>query len=257
MSRMILNGLNALVNLVLVICLCLAAAYAGFALWDNNRVYTAAEEVQADMVKLKPVLEEEDGGASFDELLAVNPDVCGWVTMEGTSIDFPILQGQTNLTYINTDVYGNFALAGSIFLDSRNDRAFTEPYNLLYGHHMENSGMFGDLDLYKDEEFFRENQGGTLILPEGSFKLQVFACMLVNASEDVIFDPTMWNQGTKGLLSFTRETAMYLDETVLEQLETDPQGQILALSTCASEFTDARTIVLTRMVPTAGQTAEG
>ena len=257
MSRFLLRLANGIFTLALALGFVIAGAYACYALWDNNQIYAAVENAQADLLKIKPVVEEAEEGISFEEILKINDQVRAWITLDNTKIDHPVVQGTDNFTYVNTDVYGEFSLSGSIFLDCRCDGSFGDPYSLLYGHHMENSGMFGDLDLYKDEEFFRENQGGTLILPEGSFELQVFACMLVNASEDVIFDPTMWNQGTEGLLSFTRETAMYLDENVLEQLEADPQGQILALSTCASEFTDARTIVLTRMVPTAGQTAEG
>ena len=127
MSRWILTAANALVNLVVILFLSVAGIYAAYALWDNSRVYTAASDVQADMVKIKPAVEEE-GGASFEELLAINPDVCAWVMVDNTKIDFPVLQGSTNLTYINRDVYGNFALAGSIFLDTRNQRDFSDAY---------------------------------------------------------------------------------------------------------------------------------
>ena len=130
MSRFILKAANSFLNLIVVMSLFLAASYAGYALWDNNQVYAAAENVQDSMIKLKPVITEE-AGASFEELLAVNPDVCAWVTLDNTNIDFPILQGETNLTYINKDVYGNFALAGSIFLDSRNDHDFHDLVSLL------------------------------------------------------------------------------------------------------------------------------
>ena len=103
MSRFILKAANSFLNLIVVMSLFLAASYAGYALWDNNQVYAAAENVQDSMIKLKPVVTEEEG-ASFEELLAVNPDVCAWVTLDNTNIDFPILQGETNLTYINKDV---------------------------------------------------------------------------------------------------------------------------------------------------------
>ena len=127
------------------------------------------------MLKLKPA----EDSPSFEELLAINPDFKGWVTLDGTNIDHPILQGKTNLSYINTDVYGNFSLAGSVFLDSRNNGNFEDTYSLLYGHHMENSKMFGDLDLYKEERFFRENQTGKLILPDRIYKLEIFASLIV------------------------------------------------------------------------------
>ncbi len=244
---------NSLFNLVVITLLILSGSYSAFALWDNDRIYAAAGDVQSDMIQLKPKIEaaEEEEGADFSELLLVNPDVCGWLTMDNTEIDYPLLQGTTNFTYINTDVYGNFALAGSIFLDSRNDREFTDTYNLLYGHHMADHKMFGDLDLYKDEDFFRENRTGTLILPNGTYQLEVISCLLVGASDDHIFEPTRWRDSNiSQLLKFAKEESLFVNEDVLAELEAAEEPfRILSLSTCSSEFTDARTIVLTVMRP--------
>ena len=255
MARWILKAANSLLNFVVILSLCVSGIYAGYALWDNSQVYAAAQNVQADMIKLKPkVVEEEDAGASFEELLAINEDVCAWVSLDNTNIDFPILQGETNLTYINMDVYGNFALAGSIYLDSRNEHEFHDIVNLLYGHHMDDGEMFGDLDKYKEEQFFRENKTGSLILPDRIYDLEIFACMLVGASEDVIFEPQEYKSDIKKLLDFTEQNAMYYDaDTIAELRETNGEQQILVFSTCSTEFTDARTIVLTIMKPHSGR----
>lgn len=253
MSRFILKAANSFLNLIVVMSLFLAASYAGYALWDNNQLYAAAENVQDSMIKLKPVVTEEEG-ASFEELLAVNPDVCAWVTLDNTNIDFPILQGETNLTYINKDVYGNFALAGSIFLDSRNDHDFHDLVSLLYGHHMEESDMFGDLDKFKDQTFFDENKTGQLILPDRVYDLEIFACMLVEASEDAIFDPHLYEADIDKLLSLTEQEAMHYNaDKVSELRNSSGENQILLLSTCSTEFTDARTIVLAEMKPHSGR----
>ena len=122
-----IRGLNALFSLVVLLCFFVVVAYAGYALWDNSQVYAAAENVRDEMLQLKPQPAAEEGGPTFHELQAVNPDVCAWVTLDNTNIDHPVLQGTDNLSYINRDVYGNFSLAGSVFLDSRNDTAFADP----------------------------------------------------------------------------------------------------------------------------------
>lgn len=105
---------------------------------------------------------------------------------------------------------------GSIFLDSDCDGSFHDPYSLLYGHHMENSKMFGDLDLYKDEAFFNENTTGTLVLPDRTYHLQIFACLLVPASEDAIFDVNQWDANLNGLLDFAQENALHLHSDTLD-----------------------------------------
>ena len=182
--------------------------------------------------------------------MAINPDVHAWVVLDNTKVDYPVLQGDTNLTYINKDVYGNFALAGSIFLDTRNSRDFHDTVSLLYGHHMDEGDMFGDLDKFKDEAFFEENRTGLLILPDRVYDLEIFACILVNASEDMIFEPHEHQADIHRLLEFTKQNAMHYNKDKISELEgTDGEKQLLLLSTCSSEFTDARTIVLTEMKP--------
>ena len=76
------------------------------------------------------------------------------------------------MEYINKDVYGNFALSGSIFLSSANQPDFTDPYNLIYGHHMSNGAMFGDVVEFTDEAYFTAHETGTLYLPEKPGRLQ-------------------------------------------------------------------------------------
>lgn len=250
MTRILLRIANALVSIVVLLSLTIAGAYAGYALWDNSRIYSAAEDVQADMIKLKPKTEKGEDGPTFAELLNVNPDVCGWVTLDNTKIDHPIVQGQDNMCYINTDVYGNFSLAGSIFLDSRNQNDFSDTVSLLYGHHMEHSGMFGDLDLYKDPDFFRENKTGTLITPDETYDLEIFACLLTEASDKEIFEPTDWHSNNlHSFEPYIQENALSLRQDVLDALLEQENPHILVLSTCSSEFTDARTIVLATMTP--------
>ncbi len=257
MFRIFLRTANFLLSFIVVFCLFLSGVYAGYALWDNAQIYSAAENVREDMLKFKPEAGEDGQPPTFDELTAINPDVCAWVTLDNTKIDHPVLQGTDNMSYINTDIYGNFSLSGSIFLDSRNSRDFGDAYSLLYGHHMENSGMFGDLDLYKDSQFFQENTTGRLMLPGLSYELEIFACLLVDASDKYIFEPTNWQTDTNALMDYARENALYFRQEPMNEPEPENGFKILALSTCSTEFTDARTVILAFMNPCQSTTQEG
>lgn len=193
-------------------------------------------------------------GAPFDELIAINPDVNGWLTMPGTAIDHPLVQGQTNYSYINTNVYGEFALSGSIFLDSRNDRDYRDLYSILYGHNMSKHRMFGDVNLYKDEAFFRENQTGQLFLRDREHTLQSLSCIVTPASNSTIFNPDNWLHMTnEEMIQAVQSDALFVSDEGLaalqRQLDSGEQPRILALTTCSSEFTDARTILLTLIDP--------
>lgn len=244
-SERILKIANQALNFVVLLALLFTAAYAGYALWDNGTVYAEAENVQLAMQKLKP---GEANGHSFEELLRINKDVVAWVELDDTNIDHPIVMGRDNMEYVNKDVYGNFAMAGSIFLDSRNNRDFKDTYSLLYGHNMAEGKMFGDLQLYKEKKFFEEHLRGSLILPDRAYDLEIFSVILVNASDEAIFDPTGWQSDIEGLLRFANEKSLFIDEATLKKAQTNNgEAQILALTTCSYEFTDARTVLLAYM----------
>lgn len=247
--RGILKICQLSVNLVTAAALLLCGSFGAYALWDNEQVMQSAEDVRSELLQWKPTAaaeaeESPDNREAFAQLRKINPDVCGWITMDGTGIDFPVVQGENNLSYISRDVFGNFSLAGSIFLDSRDDPGFKEPYALLYGHHMADGNMFGDLDRYKEEAFFGENTTGRLILPEQVYELEVVACLVTGASDRNVFDPEHVRSHMGAFLSFVRENALWLRE-----LPSSEEAKFLALSTCSTEFTDARTVVLTRMLP--------
>ena len=97
-SKLILKAADSLVSAAVILFLAVAGLYSAYALWDNAQVYAAVDNVQSELLALKPTAEavEEDGGASFEELLAINPDVCAWLTLDGTQIDYPILQSATD-----------------------------------------------------------------------------------------------------------------------------------------------------------------
>ena len=251
MNSFFLKAANRILNAAIVFALAVFGAYAVYALWDNSQIYSAAENVQADMIKLKPQETIEKSGPTFEELLQVNSDICAWLTIDNTHIDFPVLQGTTNSTYINTDVYGNFALAGSIFLDYRNSREFDDICSLIHGHHMAGGNMFGDLSLFHEETFFNENKTGKLLLPGKVYDLEIFAVMLIPASEELVFRPKRYTaENISDLYEFTEENAVYYEQSVIDELREAENPQILELATCSTGFTNARTVVLTVMSPT-------
>lgn len=256
MGLRIIRILDSILTRLVFLAMVCIGIYAGYALWDNHQVYQAAEDVQSDMLRLKPDASEENG-PSFEELIRLNPDVCAWITMDHTNIDYPVLQGETNLTYINQDVYGNFSLAGSIFLDSRCDRNFAGMYSLLYGHHMENGSMFGDLECYREARFFKMNRTGTLLLPSRSIGLKTLACVETAASDEEIFDTQKWQKDLSGILNYIRENALVYDEAEAAEAERKAKAyaadegnqypRMLVLSTCSAEFTNARTVLIAVM----------
>ncbi len=224
----ILTGIFAAVLLI----------YSAYVLYDNFRIGENAFS-SWDMQQYKPTAVKEDGTLDFSELKKINPDTIGWVTIFDTNIDYPIMQGKNDLEYINKDIYGNSSLTGSIYLSSENDGEFLNNYNIIYGHHMDNGAMFGDVNKYSDESYFMSHRKGELITPKGLYDLTVFACLRTNAySSEVYALSDLKNKRVQEIISYLRENAEKCIKT-----DYSPVKKVVALSTCAGESTNGRIVI--------------
>ena len=250
-AETLLKLFQRLLTSILLLLLFFSAAFAIYALWDNYRIYDSAREVQERIRQWKPAETEsgdaEDNSESFAGLRAVNPDVWAWLEMENTGIDYPVVQGSTNFSYMSLDIYGEYALAGSIFLDARNSWEPMDSYLLIYGHNVEEHRMFGDLTLYRKSHFFRENRDGRLILKGSIRKLRTIACLQAPEGEIRIFDPERVNADIDAMLDYVLQHSEQIDETLLQRARQLENPHFLALTTCSEDSADSRTILLTIM----------
>ena len=92
---------------------------------------------------------------NLNYLKSVNPDIYGYIHIDGTNISFPIVQGEDNEYYLNRAWNGDFLVVGSIYADYRADRYIENNRNtVFYGHNMLDGNMFNNVMLFRDEEIF-------------------------------------------------------------------------------------------------------
>ena len=201
--------------------------------------------ISYDLLQYRPDVTEtnKDGKPDFEELKKINPDTVGWVEIYDTNICYPIVQGQDDLEYAGKDIYGYNSLTGSIYLSSKNQSAFNDWYNLIYGHHMDNGAMFGDIDKYRDKNFFYSHQKGILQTLDGNYELTITACVLTNSYEDVIYTVGSKDESQYGELHdyITENSVMLDDGSDVKQL--GDSTKILALSTCEGASTNGRLVL--------------
>lgn len=275
------TSITALIGTKIVSTVSLAIAvgmisYSGIVLYDS--VYTNREAfISSDLAQYRPVVEEVTE-PDFEELQVINTDTCGWLTVGDTHIDYPVVQGEDDLEYSMKDIYGESSLTGSIYLDSENTKDFTSPMNLIYGHHMDNGAMFGDIDKYDDPEYFSTHQDGILVTTHGAYDLHVFARLAVDAydtrlysaaerpesdfteylyylkSMSVQWDPSMDIEAvSKDIESYKKASDEVISENgefVFSEMpeEVVKNGkQLLALSTCRDTSTNGRQVLVATM----------
>lgn len=241
MAERTLRILNKILDTIIAIVLILAVLYSVYSLWDNYQLYQGIQDLQVKLKDLKP----KGKKPSFEELRKINPDVVALITLDGTKIDEPVVQGKDNLEYLNKDVYGKYSLGGTVFLDSRCNKNFQDPYSILYGHYMEKHLMFGDLELYKKSSFAEKHHTGILMIPGKKYPLKIFAVLAVRSTDSYIFDPSQYKNNRQQFLNYVKMKANWMQNDKIEILNSQSGNySVLALGTCSTDQVDDRTVVL-------------
>ena len=231
---------NRILSLIAAVLILLMLLYGGYSLWDNAMVYRGGF-VSDELLAAKPMV-DENANPSFKKLLAINEDVCAWITIDDTHIDYPVLQGDDDMEYLNKNVYGEYETAGSIFLSSLNRPDFSDNYNLTYGHHMSGGSMYGDVIEFTDKSFFDKHTSGKLLLPDKVYNIELFACVITDGYDNMVFDPAAQSYNMVSFVDYIRAMAVqYRDIGVTAN------DKIIGLSTCSFATTNERTILYGRL----------
>jgi len=162
--------------------------------YEKLQEYVKVEKNTRDSENTKPNVAEDDKEGEkqeetvtvdFASLQAINPDIVAWLRIPGV-LEYPVVRGEDNSYYLNHTVQKTYNIAGSIFLDYRNERDFSDSKNIIYGHNMKDGSMFHVLRNYQDIDFFQEHTNMEVYLPDGrSLNYQITACEQVPADSEI------------------------------------------------------------------------
>ena len=232
---------NRILSIMAGILILLMLSYGMYSLWDTYKIY-ANSFADEELLKFRPTDDGADN-PTLKDLKKLNPDVKAWIQVPKTNIDYPVVQGQDDMEYINKNVYGEFELSGAIFLSCLNKDDFSDPYNLVYGHNMKNGGMFADVADFTNKEYFETHQKGKLYLTDTTRKIRFFACMKVTAADAKIYHPDGYRkENLKDLLDYIQANAVqYRDVNVADE------NSLIALSTCSEAETNGRVVLIGKL----------
>ena len=232
---------NRILSIMAGILILLMLSYGMYSLWDTYKIY-ANSFADEELLKFRPT-DDGEGNPTLKDLKKLNPDVKAWIQVPKTNIDYPVVQGQDDMEYINKNVYGEFELSGAIFLSCLNKDDFSDPYNLVYGHNMKNGGMFADVADFTNKEYFETHQKGKLYLTDATRKIRFFACMKVTAADAKIYHPDGYRkENLKDLLDYIQANAVqYRDVNMADE------NSLIALSTCSEAETNGRVVLIGKL----------
>ena len=230
-GKKVVKLIDSTVNLAVLILFIILFAFGCYGVWDSNQIYKSSEAKQYK--KYKPT---EENSLPFEEIKKINKDVLGWLSVYGTKVDYPLVQGKTNDKYLRTDVEGNYSAGGSIFLDYRSKNDFSDFNTLIHGHDMASGDMFGELKKFNDKEFFEKHQYGNLYHDEKDYGIEFFAFLQVDA-----YDEDIYNLEIKSKENKEKYIKLVYDRALnYRNIDIKQDDRIVMLSTCSFEITNGR-----------------
>lgn len=173
-----------------------------------------------------------DNPIDFVALSQQNPDAYAWITIPGTKVDYPILQAyfEDDNFYLNHDINKQKNRAGAIYTQRANQKNFSDPNTVIYGHNMGNGTMFRTLHQFKKKDFFNENRYIYIYTAGNKYTYEIFASYrydnrhILNSFD--FSDRQAFQDYINSIYTFT------VDANFRTDLQVDMDSKIITLSTC-------------------------
>ncbi len=219
------------------------------AVLENGSVPREASE-PAEELPTKPEDPPPPLLEKYAALYEENHDLAGWLSIEGMVIDYPVMQCEDDEYYLHHDFYGNDSKYGCLYVRGVADVDTPGTNFIIYGHNMKDGSMFGDLDLYRRESFYREHPTISFdtLYEERTYEIiAVFRSQVYHSGEDAFKYYQFYEAQTQEEFAYfyenIKELALYDTGVTAEFGDT-----FLTLSTCAYHVEDGRFVVVAKAV---------
>lgn len=208
-----------------------------FELKENNE---ATENLIEDSIQIDE--ETQQTTIDWDYLKSVNTDIIGWLEIENTNINYPILKDK-NLYYLKHSFDRKYNNNGSIF--TTNKSPFIDDETIIYGHNMKNGSMFSNLGKYLNKDFLDSHSKIKIYTPECNYEGTIFSVYSIGIETE--------SNNIKSL-SFDERINYYQKASKYNMKNNDEICKIVKLSTCSyinsrTIPTDQRYYILANIIP--------
>lgn len=187
--------------------------------------------------------DNQNGLINHAALTARNGEYIGWLQVDGTDISYPVVQSKEELFYLRRDFDKNHSIAGTVFMDYRNSKDFTDVNTVLYGHNMHDGTMFAPLKKFLKSDFFDRYKRITVSIPGRVLQYEIFAVYKARVSS-VPNDPgKLTQQEFDKFMAQISSLALCRRETAVTV-----QDNILTLATCGDNSGNSRIVIHAKLI---------
>lgn len=167
---------------------------------------------------------------NISKLKEINSDTVGWIVVDGTNINYPIVLGNDNDYYLSHDFNKDYSIGGWIFMDYRNSSYMEDKNTIIYGHNLFNKTAFGSLsNLFTDKWFNSSNHRINIYTENGVYKYSIFSVYSIDPETyylNILFNDNQFDEFVNTLKSRS-------NYDFGEDLSSD--DKIITLSTCTDD----------------------
>ena len=246
LSVRIRNGALNVITVCLIGIILVSGYKIGKTMWEYQVAKSAYTNISEKTAKVDP--KQFTGVVDWKALKKVNPDVQGWLYQKGTVINYPVVQGTDNDTYLHTRFDKQWSGGGTLFVDCRMEKDFKGFNSIIYGHHMKDGSMFRSIRGYtKEDGYYDKHKTLELATPHGNYHLVVFSAFITNATDEDTYKMTYGEAEKQAYIDRAWERSEL--PITRDSVDVTKNDRLVTLSTCAYDYEEARYIVMCKMVP--------
>lgn len=216
------KGISVIVGIIFLL-VAIGFLYLAF----NEAKYSIDTKEKNKAIREVVVNEDENNPLNrkidFHKLKNENKDIMAWIYIPGTTVDYPVLIGDTNEEYLYKDLEGNYNPLGSIFSDAKKD--LSEDHIKIYGHNMREFQMFGELRKFLNKEYMEQHEKFYIYTENKSMECDIFSIFICDIY-DSFFSNNLGSDLVEALENKNVNSNYYTKNKYLSS------GKVFSLVTC-------------------------
>ena len=213
-------------------------AYVRF--YDGNEVKYVSKN---NVVQKKMVLDKTElnlykryskvdiNSVSISKLKKTNKDIVSWITVDGTNINYPVVQTKDNNYYLSHDIEKNVKASGWVFMDYRNSFDMSDDNTIFYGHNLANKTSFGSLEnVFKSDWFETSNHYIEVLSEKDRYLYEIFSVYTINPETYYLQNNFNNKDNYIEFINTINSRSIYNFN-----IDIDNKDKIITLSTCTND----------------------
>ena len=237
-SKILRNNIRTILMLIVFSILLIISSVEIIKWYKNNKENEKIQEEISNAITIQEIEKDDEQQENvlkykidFEKLKQKNKDTVGWLKVEGTDVEYVVVQSTNNKYYLDRNFEQKFNSAGWIYADYKNKLDGTDKNIVIYGHNRRDGSMFGSLkNILKEDWYSKEEKRKVLFITENEEAIyEVFSVYKIEVEDYYIKTGFKNKEFLKFIKTIKGRSINDFDVKVTED------DSILTLSTCAND----------------------